>query len=95
MIADMSVDAGLRAFMLGIYNKLALGLLVAAGLAYLTGNVPAVQQYLFALAPDGRVALTPLGMAVDQTAGRRRQHRHHGCHADEDNALHGRTISDW
>lgn len=62
--ADMSVDAGLRAFMLGIYNKLALGLLAAAGLAYLTGNVPAVQQYLFALAPDGRVALTPLGMIV-------------------------------
>ncbi|QBX36457.1 Bax inhibitor-1/YccA family protein [Brevundimonas sp. S30B] len=62
--ADMSVDAGLRAFMLGIYNKLAIGLLVAAGLAYLTGNVPEVQQYLFSLQPDGRVALTPLGMIV-------------------------------
>ena len=24
--ADMSVDAGLRAFMLGVYNKVALGL---------------------------------------------------------------------
>ena len=32
--ADMSVDAGLRAFMLGVYNKLALGLVVAAALAY-------------------------------------------------------------
>ena len=26
--ADMSVDAGLRSFMLGVYNKVALGLLV-------------------------------------------------------------------
>ena len=31
--ADMSVDAGLRSFMLGVYNKVALGLLVSAALA--------------------------------------------------------------
>ena len=35
--ADMSVDAGLRSFMLGVYNKLALGLVLSAGLALLTG----------------------------------------------------------
>ena len=34
--ADMSVDAGLRKFMLGVYNKLGLGLLLSAGMAYLT-----------------------------------------------------------
>lgn len=62
--ADMAVDAGLRGFMLGVYNKLALGLVVAGALAYVTGNVPAVQQYLFGLTPDGRVGLTPLGMVV-------------------------------
>jgi FtsH-binding integral membrane protein len=62
--ADMSVDAGLRSFMLGVYNKLALGLVVAGALAYVTGNVPAVQQLLFAVGPDGRVGLTILGMAV-------------------------------
>ncbi|MBL0969081.1 MAG: Bax inhibitor-1/YccA family protein [Brevundimonas sp.] len=62
--ADMSVDAGLRSFMLGVYNKLALGLVVAGALAYVTGNVPAVQQLLFAVGPDGRVGLTMLGMAV-------------------------------
>ena len=28
--ADMAVDAGLRAFMLGIYNKMALGLALTA-----------------------------------------------------------------
>jgi len=62
--ADMSVDAGLRSFMLGVYNKLALGLLVAGGLAYVTGNVPAVQQLFFAATADGRVGLTMLGMVV-------------------------------
>ena len=62
--ADMSVDAGLRGFMLGVYNKLALGLVVAAALAYVTGNVPAVQQLLFGVTPDGRVGLTMLGMIV-------------------------------
>lgn len=62
--ADMSVDAGLRSFMLGVYNKLALGLVVAGVLAYVTGNVPAVQQLLFAVGPDGRVGLTLLGLVV-------------------------------
>jgi uncharacterized protein len=62
--ADMSVDAGLRSFMLGVYNKLALGLVVAGVLAYVTGNVPAVQQMLFAVGPDGRIGLTMLGMIV-------------------------------
>jgi hypothetical protein len=61
---DMSVDAGLRSFMLGVYNKLALGLVVAGVLAYVTGNVPAVQQLLFSVGPDGRVGLTMLGMIV-------------------------------
>ena len=31
--ADMSVDAGLRSFMLGVYNKVALGLVLSAVLA--------------------------------------------------------------
>ena len=61
---DMSVDAGLRSFMLGVYNKLALGLVVAGVLAYVTGNVPAVQELLFARTADGRIGLTMLGMIV-------------------------------
>ena len=36
--ADMSVDVGLRKFMLGVYNKLGLGLLLSAGMAYLTSG---------------------------------------------------------
>ena len=35
---DMSTDAGLRAFMLGVYNKLALGLALAGGLAFFVGT---------------------------------------------------------
>jgi len=61
--ADMSVDAGLRTFMLGVYNKLAIGLVVAAALAWVVGNVPAVQQLLYVQTPQG-FSMTFLGMAV-------------------------------
>lgn len=63
--ADMSIDQGLRGFMLGVYNKVALGLLLSAGLAYLTSMVPAVRELMFRLTPDGRFAgYTVLGMIV-------------------------------
>ena len=61
--ADMSVDAGLRAFMLGVYNKVALGLLLSAAMAYLTGAYPPVRDLMFHT--DGyRIGLTGLGMVV-------------------------------
>ncbi len=44
---DMATDAGLRAFMLGVYNKMGLGLLVSAVLAYAIGTVPALTQLVF------------------------------------------------
>jgi len=44
---DMSVDAGLRSFMLGIYNKMALGLVVSAVIAYVVGTVPPVTALVF------------------------------------------------
>ena len=62
--ADMSVDAGLRAFMLGVYNKLGLGLLVAGALAWVVGNVPEVTQLFFTQTADGRIGITGLGMIV-------------------------------
>ncbi|WP_091735524.1 Bax inhibitor-1/YccA family protein [Phenylobacterium immobile] len=63
--ADMSVDAGLRSFMLGVYNKVALGLVVSAALAWLTGQFAPVQELLFRITPDGRLAgYTILGMVV-------------------------------
>ncbi len=45
--ADMSVDVGLRAFMLGVYNKLALGLVLSAGLAFLTSSYAPVRDLMF------------------------------------------------
>jgi uncharacterized protein len=63
--ADMAVDAGLRSFMLGVYNKVALGLVLSAALAYLTSAVPAVRDLLFVISPENRlVGVTPLGMLV-------------------------------
>lgn len=44
--ADMAVDAGLRSFMLGIYNKMGLGLLLSGILAYVVGTTPALYMTL-------------------------------------------------
>jgi FtsH-binding integral membrane protein len=63
--ADMSVDTGLRAFMLGVYNKMALGLLVSAGLAFLTAQFAPVRDLLYVVRPDGALAgFTTLGTIV-------------------------------
>jgi FtsH-binding integral membrane protein len=63
--ADMSVDAGLRSFMLGVYNKLALGLVLSAALAWVTADFAPVQQLLYTVTPDGRlVGFTALGMII-------------------------------
>ncbi len=67
--ADMSVDAGLRSFMLGVYNKVALGLVVSAVMAFVTGQVEVVQQLLYrtAVRADGVEVLAgyqPLGYVV-------------------------------
>jgi len=62
--ADMSVDAGLRTFMIGVYNKVALGLLLSAGLAFLTGTFPPVRDLMFSQGADGRVGYSLLGMVV-------------------------------
>ena len=60
---DMAVDAGLRAFMLGVYNKVALGLVLSAVLAYVTGNVPAVRDLLWQTTVNG-ARMTLLGMVI-------------------------------
>lgn len=62
--ADMSVDAGLRSFMLGVYNKVALGLLLSAALAFLTGTFPPVRDLMFATGANGKLGYTLLGTVV-------------------------------
>jgi FtsH-binding integral membrane protein len=62
--ADMAVDAGLRSFMLGVYNKVGLGLVLSGALAWVTSHAP-VANLMFRLTPDGRLAgYTLLGMIV-------------------------------
>lgn len=50
-IVDMAVDAGLRSFMLGVYNKMAMGLLVSALLAWVTGFYEPVRNVLYVINP--------------------------------------------
>ncbi len=62
--ADMAVDAGLRGFMLGVYNKVALGLLWSAVLAFLTANYAPVRDLLYVV-NDGRLmGFTTLGTII-------------------------------
>ena len=67
--ADMAVDAGLRAFMLGVYNKVALGLILSAALAFVTSSVSPISEMMFrtVVTPDGVqhfAGATGLGMIV-------------------------------
>lgn len=62
----MAVDQGLRSFMLGIYNKLFIGLLIATALAFVTSAVPQVRDLMYLTTADGRFAgFTLLGYAVN------------------------------
>jgi hypothetical protein len=62
--ADMSVDAGLRAFMLGVYNKMALGLLLSAGIAYGVAVTPALQAIFFTSPMIWVVLFAPLALIL-------------------------------
>jgi len=59
--SGVDVDAGLRNFMLGVYAKMALGLLLTGAIAWTVANVPQVRQYFFAQSYDGRFHFTMLG----------------------------------
>jgi len=56
--SQVEVDQGLRAFMLGVYNHMTLGLAIS-GLVALGTNMMAVTQ-----AASGRMALTPFGQLL-------------------------------
>ncbi len=62
---DMAVDSGLRAFMLGVYNKVALGLVLSAVLAVLTSSYPPARALLYRTDGYGHlVGFTILGLVV-------------------------------
>jgi hypothetical protein len=61
---DMSVDAGLRSFMLGVYNKVGLGLIWSAMLAFLTGTYAPVRDLMFRVSDGYVVGYTGIGMIV-------------------------------
>lgn len=63
--ADTAVDPGLKKFMLGVYQKMALGLLVSAALAWVTSSFAPVSDLLFVKTPTGALAgFTVLGMVI-------------------------------
>lgn len=63
-ILDTSVDAGLRSFMLGVYNKMGLGLAVTAMLAWVTFSTPALFGLLFSVNAQGQTGLSLFGLAL-------------------------------
>lgn len=62
--ADMAVDAGLRAFMLGIYNKMALGLALSGALAWVVGTTPALFNAIFSGPQAYLVMFGPLAILL-------------------------------
>lgn len=61
---DMSVDAGLRSFMLGVYNKMALGLLLTGVLAYAVGSNEQLVRTLLTPPLGYVVMFGPLGILL-------------------------------
>jgi uncharacterized protein len=62
--ADMAVDAGLRAFMLGVYNKMGLGLLLSGALAWVVGTTPALYNTLLTAPLVYAVMFGPLAILL-------------------------------
>ncbi len=62
--ADMAVDAGLRSFMLGVYNKMGLGLLLSGAIAYGVAVTPALLQLFFGGPQAFVVLFAPLALIL-------------------------------
>jgi uncharacterized protein len=58
---DMSIDAGLRGFMLGVYNKMGLGLVLSGILAFMTYSVEPIRNVLFTA--NGGYTMVGLGLS--------------------------------
>ena len=62
--ADMAVDAGLRAFMLGVYNKMGLGLVLSGVIAYVVASSPALMQVFFGGPQAFVILFAPLALIL-------------------------------
>lgn len=75
--ADMAIDAGLRSFMLGVYNKMALGLVLSGVLAMTVAFVPAVRElvlfsplrFVVMFAPLAILLIVPFAMRNPSPVG--------------------------
>ena len=60
---DASTDVGLRKFMLGVYNKMGLGLLLTAALAWIVASTPIINMF-FSTSGGAITGLSPLYYVV-------------------------------
>src|SRR2546423_15303778 len=60
--SDVAIDAGLRAYMLRVYNYMLMGLALTGGTAFLVDNTP-LGRLFFSVTPAGQIAgITALGL---------------------------------
>ena len=64
-LPTVTFDAGLRAYMLRIYNIMAMGLMLTGLAAWGAANIPALTNLLYVTRPEGGISgMTGLGMIV-------------------------------
>jgi hypothetical protein len=68
----LAVDAGLRAYMIRVYNYMALGLALTGVVAFLTYSTPSLFQAIFGTPLAWVVMLAPLGFVLALSFGVRR-----------------------
>ncbi len=61
---DTSINEGLRSFMLGVYNKLALGIAVSGIIAYIAGSVAPVSAIVYSQPIIWIVMLAPVALIL-------------------------------
>lgn len=64
---DASVNLGLRSFMLGVYNKLALGIAVSGIIAYIAGSVAPVSAVVYSQPIIWIVMFAPVALILGST----------------------------
>ena len=64
---DASVNVGLRSFMLGVYNKLALGIAVSGIIAYIAGSVAPVSAVVYSQPIIWIVMFAPVALILGST----------------------------